>query len=225
MNVTEETNSSILLMGGSGSSLPANYASSKSLNFAKDSATIQNAKTERVTAIPRLIDYKDTVGLFGTENVFLKIDLEVVSSASAFSNIQTPENDYFNVWTFPESGTTNDYDTAIFNFAEDTSIVNAYEPARTSNDLSQFKKPYVSVKLTNFKTGNRFLDAYFDVRLYTKNREEFAYDEMFIGAKDYFYLGFHARNTKRIPYNVRLEIGDKYIEYYDLTTAQRKLAV
>ena len=91
MNVTEETNSSILLMGGSGSSLPANYASSKSLNFAKDSATIQNAKTERVTAIPRLIDFKDTVGLFGTENVFLKIDLEVVSSATvSYTHLTLP---------------------------------------------------------------------------------------------------------------------------------------
>ena len=160
-------------------SLPANYASSKSLNFCKESATIQNAKTELVTAIPRRIDYADTVGLFGAENVFLKIDLKIISSATAFSNIQTPENDYFSVWTFNESGTTNSYETGIFDFTQDTTTVNSYQPARISNDLSQFKNPYVSVKLTNLKTGN-FIDAYFDVRLYTKNREEFAYDEMFI---------------------------------------------
>lgn len=225
MNVTQETNSSILRMGGSGSHLPANYASSKSLNFAKDSATIQNAKTELVTAIPRLINYADTVGLFGAENVFLKIDLKIISSASAFANIEIPENDYFPVWTFAESGTTNSYETGIFDFTQDKVSVNSYQPARISNDLSQFEKPFVSVKLINLKTGNRFLDAYFDVRLYTKNREEFEYDEMFISANDYFYLGFHARNTKRIPYNVRLEIGDQYVDYYDLTAAQRKLAV
>jgi hypothetical protein len=165
------------------------------------------------------------VGLFGAENVFLKIDLNIISSASAFANIEVPENGYFPVWTFEESGTTNSYDTGIFNFNEDLSSVNDYQPARVSNDLSLFKKPYVSVKLTNMKTGNRYVDSYFDVRIYTKNREEFAYDEMYIATNDYFYLGFHARNTKRIPYNVRLEIGNEYIEYYDLTNNQRKLAV
>ena len=225
MNVTQETNTSILRMGGSGSHLPANYASSKSLNFAKDSATIQNARTELVTAIPRRIDYSDTVGLFGAENVFLKIDLKIISSASAFANIEVPENDYFPVWTFEESVTINSYETGDFDFTQDLVTVNSYQPARISNDLSQFDKPYVSVKLTNLKTGNRFVDSYFDARLYTKNREEFAYDEMFIAADDYFYLGFHARNTKRIPYNVRLEVGDQYVEYYDLTAAQRKITV
>lgn len=225
MSVTEELNASILRMGGSGSHLPANYASSKSLNFAKDSATIQNAKTEKITAIPRRIEYKDTLGLFGTENVFLKIDLNIISAASAFTNITAPENDYYAVWNFPETGSTNDYATGEFDFDVDTNTVNTYEPARISNDLSQFSKPYVSLKLNNLKTGNRFVDAHFDARLYTKNREEIGGDEVYIAADDYLYLGFHARNTKRIPYNVRLDVGDEYMDYYDLTAAQRKLAV
>ena len=177
-------------MGGSGSHLPANYASSKTLNFAKDSATIQNARAEQVTAIPRRIDYSDTVGLFGAENVFVKVDLAIQSSSSAFANIEVPENDYFPVWTFPETDTINTYETALFDFALDKTIVNTYEPARISNDLSQFKKPYISVKLQNLKTGNKYIDAYFDVRMYTKDRQEFPYDEMFIGIDDYFYLGF-----------------------------------
>ena len=212
-------------MGGSGSHLPANYASSKTLNFAKDSATIQNARAEQVTAIPRRIDYSDTVGLFGAENVFVKVDLAIQSSSSAFANIEVPENDYFPVWTFPETDTINTYETALFDFTLDKTIVNTYEPARISNDLSQFKKPYINVKLQNLKTGNKYIDAYFDVRMYTKDRQEFPYDEMFIGINDYFYLGFHARNTKRLPYNVRLDIGELYLEYYDLSPAQRKLAV
>ena len=212
-------------MGGSGSHLPANYASSKTLNFAKDSATIQNARAEPVTAIPRRIDYSDTVGLFGAENVFVKVDLAIQSSSSAFANIEVPENDYFPVWTFPETDTINTYETALFDFTLDKTIVNTYEPARISNDLSQFKKPYINVKLQNLKTGNKYIDAYFDVRMYTKDRQEFPYDEMFIGINDYFYLGFHARNTKRLPYNVRLDIGELYLEYYDLSPAQRKLAV
>lgn len=225
MDLTQEINTAILSMGGSGSGLPANYASSRNLNFAKDSATIQNAKTETVTAIPRTINYSDTVGLFGAENVFLKIDLNILSAASAFSNISTPENDYIPAWTTQSSGTVNTYQPGSFDFDRDHTTVNDFQPARVSNDLSAFSKPYVNVKLENLKTGNRFLDAYFDVRIYTKNREEFGHDEMYISAFDHFYLGFHARNTKRIPYNVRLEVGDVYVSYFDLTPAQLKLAV
>ena len=225
MNITKEINSSILSMGGSGSHLPANYASSKTLNFARDSATMQNAKTETITAIPRRIDYSDTVGLFGAENVFIKTDLNVLSATSAYQNVETPENDYIPAWLLPEEGTANGYDAAYINYNTDFNIVNTYEPFRISNDLSQIEKPYVSVSLNNLKTGNKYVDAHFDVRLYTKNREEHPYDEMYIGAKEFFYLGFHARNTKRLPYNVRLDVGQEYLEYYELTPAQRKLAV
>tara|TARA_R100001224_G_scaffold60384_1_gene35901 strand:- start:17 stop:694 length:678 start_codon:yes stop_codon:yes gene_type:complete len=223
MNVTKEINTSILQMGGSGSHLPANYASSKTLNFAKDSATIQNARTEPITAIPRSIYYSDTVGLFGAENVFVKVDLNIQNSTGGFTNIETPENDYFPVWISDETGTTNSFDTAVMDFTKDKVTVNDFQPARISNDLSQYNKPYISIKLENLKTGNKWIDSYFDVRLYTKNREEFAYDEMFISIKDYFYIGFHARNTKRLPYNVRLDIGLTYKDFYELTPAERKL--
>ena len=52
--------------------------------------------------------------------------------------------------------------------------------------------------------------AWFDVRLYTKAREEHPYDEMYLPPTDYFYIGFHARNTRRLPYNVECLIGTGY---------------
>ena len=73
--------------------------------------------------------------------------------------------------------------------------------------MAKINNPYVGVSLSNLKTGNKYIDAWFDVRLYTKAREEHPYDEMYLPVKDYFYIGFHARNTKRLPYNVECLIG------------------
>ena len=223
MDVTQSIERAILNMGGSGTTNPAYAASSKSLNYAKDRNTIQNAATERVTAIPYVLNYKDTVGLFGAENIFVKVQLNIQSATSAFTNINVPENTYYPVWTFFEEGVENFYATGVFDFTLDRVTVNDYEPAKISNDLSAFNKPYVRIDLTNLKTGNKFIDNWFDVRIYTKDREEYAYDTIYLSTNDYFYLGFHARNTRRLPYNVQLEIGNEYLEYYDLTEAQRKL--
>lgn len=225
MDVTQGINNAILTMGGSGTTNPSYAASSKSLNYAKDKNSIQNAATERVTAIPYVLNYKDTVGLFGAENIFIKVQLNIQSAASAFTNINTPENTYYPVWTFFEEGIENFYESALFDFTADRNIVNTYEPAKISNDLSTFNKPYVRVDLTNLKTGNQYIDNWFDVRIYTKNREEYAYDTIYLGINDYFYLGFHARNTRRLPYNVQVEIGNEYLEFYDLNSVQKRLAV
>ena len=223
MDVTQSVNNTILQMGGSGTTNPAYAASSKSLNYAKDRNTLQNAATERVTAIPYALSYKDTVGLFGAENIFVKVQLDIQSATSAFTNINIPENDYYPVWTFYEIGVENFYDTGVFDFTLDRSPVNDYDPATISNDLSAFSKPYVRIDLTNLKTGNKYIDSWFDVRIYTKDRIEYDYDTIYMGINDYFYLGFHARNTRRLPYNVKLEIGNEYLEFYDLTAEQKKL--
>ena len=210
-------------MGGSGTTNPDYASSSKSLNYAKGRNNIHNAANERVTAIPYQINYKDTVGLFGAENVFIKVQLNIQSASSAFTNIITPENDYLPVWTFGETGTTNFYDTAEFDFTTDFNTINTFEPSTISNDLSTFRDPYVRIDLTNLKTGNKYIDSWFDVRIYTANREEYAYDTIYLPFNGFFYLGFHARNTRRLPYNVQLDIGNEYLEYLDMNAEQKKL--
>ena len=90
--------------------------------------------------------------------------------------------------------------------------VNEYDPARILGD-SLIGKPdsYVSVDLNNLKTGNKYIDAWFDVRLYNKATEEHPYDKMYVRMNDFFYIGFHARNTRRLPYNVKCVIGQEYL--------------
>lgn len=225
MDVTTEVNKSLLTMGGSGTTYTPYLASAKSLNYAKDKSSINNAAVETITAIPYTVKYNDTVGLFGVENVFIKLQLNIQSSSSAFANSEIPENDYYSVWTSIEDGTVNDFETAFLDFATIESTVNTYETATISNDLSLFRNLYVRLDLKNIKTGNKYVDSWFDVRIYTKDKKEYPYDTIYIGKNDYIYLGFHARNTRRLPYNVEMDIGYEYLEYDNLTSAQRNQSV
>ena len=221
MDVTKEVNTSLLAMGGSGTTYTPYLASAKTLNYAAGRSSINNAATETITAIPFTVKYSDTVGLFGAENIFIKLQLNIQSSTSAFANVTQTENDYLPVWTFIENGTVNTYDTGVFDFQSIESTVNTFEPARISNDLSEFRNLYVRLDLKNLKTGNKYVDSWFDVRIYTKDKKEYPYDTIYINKNDYIYLGFHARNTRRLPYNVEMDIGYEYLEYDNLSSTQR----
>ena len=70
---------------------------------------------------------------------------------------------------------------------------------------------FLKVDLENLKTGNQYIDSWFDVRLYTRDRKEHPYNKMYVHLNDVFYIGFHARNTKRLPYNVSCDVGQQYI--------------
>ena len=225
MDVTTEVNKSLITMGGSGTTYSPHLASAKTLNYAADKSSINNAAVETITAIPYTVKYSDTVGLFGTENVFIKLQLNILSSSSAFANVETPENDYISVWTFIEDATINTYETGIFDFITIEGTVNTYETARISNDLSEFRNLYVRLDLKNLKTGNKYIDSWFDVRIYTRDKKEYPYDTIYISRNDYIYLGFHARNTRRLPYNIEMDIGYEYLEYENLSSTQRNQSV
>ena len=85
MNVTEQINRQMIGIGG-GSANPSYYSSNKSLNYAKGSNSLLNAATERITAIPYTANYKDNVGLFGAENIFVKVQLDVQNSLQVDGN-------------------------------------------------------------------------------------------------------------------------------------------
>ena len=79
MDVTQQINKQMITSGG-GSSRPEYFSVNKSLDRSKGSNSLMNAETQRVTAIPYAANYKDTVGLFGAENIFIKVDLDVQNS-------------------------------------------------------------------------------------------------------------------------------------------------
>ena len=211
-------------MGGSGSANPNYLSTNKSLNFAKGSNSIVNAKTERVTVIPYTSNYKDQVGLFGAENVFIKVQLDVQNSLQI-------DNNGILIDSYEESVITTDSDTSIYwdeavaNFNLDLSTVNTYDPALFTNDLVFVPGAVLKIDIENLKTGNKYIDCWFDVRLYQKNREEHPYDTMYVPVGEFFYIGFHARNTKRLPYNVRMTVNGELISKYKLTAEQRRYLV
>ena len=65
-----------MIYGSSDNTNPAYYSSSRCLNYA-NGGTMQRAENERVTVIPRALNYKDTVGLFGSENHFIKVQMNL----------------------------------------------------------------------------------------------------------------------------------------------------
>lgn len=195
------------MYGASDNTAPENLVAAKALNYS-NGASIQKPILENVSIVPRRLKYADTVGLFGAENVFVKINLNVKDTGNNCVEEAGWECAKMTDGEFP---TVNTYIQAKVDVNADLIVVNTYEPADSTNNLAQISNPYVNVDLINLKTGNKYIDAWLDVRLYTKAREEHPYDEMFLPANDYFYIGFHARNTKRLPYNVECLIGTKYV--------------
>ena len=224
MDVTQQINRNLVSSGG-GSANPAYFSANRSLNYARESNSIKNARQESVTAIPFNTNYKDSVGLFGAENIFLKIQLNIQNSLSLENGIDI--NDYTSAILDVSVDDSDLYwETAFADYTLDLNTVNTYDPAEIENESLDFvPNALVKVDLSNLKTGNKYVDVWFDTRLYTPNHQPFEYDTMFLPLKGYFYIGFHARNTKRLPYNVSMTVGDKLYSENELTSEQRKYLV
>ena len=76
IDVTDQIIKYHQLYGGSDNSQQKGLAASKSLNYAK-APTMQQAQRLRITAFPFTFDFKGAVGLFGAENAYVRIDLDL----------------------------------------------------------------------------------------------------------------------------------------------------
>lgn len=221
MDVTQEFNKKYDFYGGSRSTNQAYVSANKSLQYAKQGANISDATPEKVTVVPSIINYKDTVGLFGVENVYIKLNLDIQSFA-----YEQPEiiiNTYYDAKiSDTDAEFVNTYYQAVIDPLDDRFTVNTYEPANITNTLPGFARPMISVDLTNLKTGNQYIDAWLDIRIYTKDKVEHPYDRLIIPIDSYCYLGFHARNTRRLPYNIRCKVGEIYSDLIDVPASERK---
>jgi hypothetical protein len=208
MDVTEEILRNHLIYGASDNTAPHTIAASKSLNYAQG-GSIQRPIQERVTVIPRTINYKDTVGLFGVENCFIRVNVDVPLDIT----LQCYEEPFWECAhiSLEEAGYTNYYESAIIDYNKDFEMVNDYEPANITSKVRASTDSFISVDLDNLKTNNIYVDDWLDVRLYTSERMEHPYDKMYVRLHDYFYIGFHARNTRRLPYNVNCLIGKELV--------------
>ena len=213
-DVTPQIQKSHLIYGASDYTNPAYSSSNRSLNYAVG-GSIHRPELDRVTIIPYSINYQDSVGLFGKENHFVRVNVNI-NRESALACFEEEGWECAVLREGLDLSTVNTYVPVTLNPLLDPDIVNTFEPAEISNNsLVSKSDAYISVDLENLKTGNKYIDSWFDVRLYNSEREEHPFDKMYVRLNDFFYIGFHARNTKRLPYNVRCVIGNEYLSGLD----------
>ena len=217
MDVTDQIQQINIVYGCSSNTNPSGLSASRSLNFA-NGASIQKPIVEPITTLPFKINYKDTVGLFGAENCFVKINFNLQGTGGGC--YEEPGWECAIETGIPEGDPG--WDEYKNDPLQDLTIINTYEPAEWNDSITLDSQAYIEVCLKNLKTGNQYIDDWLDIRLYTSQREEHAYDIMYIHPNDTFYIGFHARNTRRLPYNVELTFGDHFIDRYRLTADERR---
>ena len=212
-DVTPQIQKTHIIYGSSDSTNPAYSSANRSLNYTTG-GSINSPEQDRVTIIPYTLHYQDTVGLFGKENHFVRVNLSIDRSI-ALACFEENDWECAMISEEPEELTDFTYTPAIIDRFAETDVdtpVNSYYPANfIIPNLGDLPNAYVSVDLENLKTGNKYIDSWLDVRLYTANKEEHPYDRLLVHLNDYFYIGFHARNTKRLPYNVKCTVGREYV--------------
>jgi hypothetical protein len=209
IDVTQRILNRHIVYGASDSTQPQYLSANRSLNYA-EGGSITKPETDNVSIIPFQFEYKDAVGLFGKENHFVKVIVNIDPSIT-FKCFEEEGWECAHILE-EDLDPMSHYQTEIIDINLDLTTVNTYEPAEINvSGLPDYSRPVLSVDLANLKTGNHYIDNWFDVRLYTRSRKEHPYDKMYVNLRDIFYIGFHARNTKRLPYNVTCSIGQQYI--------------
>ena len=234
MDVTDQVQQIHLTYGSSDNTNTGSLAASKKLNYAEGSS-ISKPENLSTAVMPFTYNFEDSLGLFGSENHYVKVNVNVDFRLSNLSKGIT-ENDYLGgtISTLDEAEQTLSVggrpapitpygDEASLDYDLDPNTVNSYEPAFLKYGIAPLPDGFLSIDLNNIGTGNTFIDSYLDVRLYSRAREEHPYDLMYIRPKDFFYIGFHARDSRRLPYKVTCSIGNKILDRQEIE--QRYIAM
>lgn len=218
MDVTDQVLQHHKIYGGSDNTNQSYVASGKCFNYSKGN-TIQKPIEYGITVFPYKVDVQGEVGLFGAENVFFKF------------NINLKDNGVFCVeepdWecavldqTLQPVNPTDEYTLAPYNPLMGQAYV-TFTPDTVDDWYIQaglfypnYLKNYAqfSVYLEDKGTGNIYVDSHVDSRLYGIDRKEHPYELMYVAAKDCVYLGVHARNTKRLPFDMTVYFGYESVD-------------
>ena len=180
---------------------------SKSLNLC-DGPTLIRPDEQLIRALPVFDQWEDKVGLFGAENKFIQYNFhnKLVAKECYADDDQGYLCLYYNAAAKEKDAGYQGLEA----FGEDIPILNSYEQAVYSADgIPDYspEKTLISVELINHGTDNMFNDDWLDMRIYAKDRLEHPYPKMYVPIGEMFYVGFHARNTRNLPYNVEVQIA------------------
>ena len=207
LDVTEQIQRIHEIYGSSDNTQQGGLAASKSLNYAQ-APTMQRALPITTTVIPFTFHFVNQVGLFGAENMYVKVHMDIQSAP-----INEPVvNDYYPALLHYESQPVdNTYVEAVVD-TQNYITINTYQQAIITDAFPDFPNPKVKVEVKNLKTGNIYIDTWLDVMIYKKDGEMWPFDIIYLNPKDEFYIGFHARNTRHLPFNVDCIIGEEVVE-------------
>ena len=221
-DVTDEVLRHRQKYGGSENTNPTNLAANKSLVYAAGNS-IHSPVVERVTVVPSTLTFTNEVGLFGAENTFIKVDLNITETPSDQKELQILDSDgYLSALISDDDILAAGYNSAATDYSLDLTVVNDYEPATISDTIPPLDDPIVDIVLENLGTGNIYIDNHLDVSLYGPNRRPISDDLAYVRAFGFFYIGIHARKTRRLPYKVRLTLGSRYIAKDTLETENQR---
>ncbi len=243
VDVTEQIRQYNEIYGGSSNTQQGGLAASKSLNYS-NAPTLQQAQRVRATVYPLTFKLVGQVGLFGAENYYLRVDVDLLTPLAP--EFEEPGYEPA-VVTFGEDPTVNTYEPAFINFDKDPPppdpkpdaqiipsqqasrdccafiggvpndpILNCYYGAQFSNVIPTTYDPWVSIDLNDIGVNNIYIDNWLETMVYTREKKMWGYDKMYIRPRDFFYVGIHARNTRHLPYNVDVTVGLELLQGEDI---------
>jgi len=198
-------------------------SSSRTLQYAVGS-TVQKPVVVPVKTAPQVLTFQNPagVGLFGAEMVVIRFDLDIVDSGKLDNCGPAGIDTYFPACLhFIDEGIVNTYFELAVDMNQDLETVNTFEPAEFSNTKGTFTwQPMVLVTLENLGSGNQYQDCWVDAYFLHQNRTVMAQKEFWTPFRSTFYLSISARNTRRMPYNLNVRIGDQFAGMNELTRQQ-----
>ena len=217
-DITDQLNSSRNTYGGSDLTNPAYNAASKSLNLSSATNSIINATGVTISTIPFTITYEDSIGLFGAENYYTKINLNVIDTG----NQQIIVNDYIGLTRSTDVALLNTYSAATEDELLDIAPANDFDPASRELGIDELPELFITLELNNEGTGNIYNDKHIEANLYDSNFNIANSEDALVNSKGEFYLGVHCYNTRRIPYKISVTIGESALVPDQMTDEQRK---
>lgn len=227
-DVTPQIISYAELYGSSDNTNQNSTASSRTLQYATGS-TVQKPVHVPVKTAPQLLTFQNPtgVGLFGAEMVVLRFDLDIKDSGKLDNCGPIGIDLYFPACVHRiDQGTVNTYQQLEADQYADLIEVNSYEPALFSNTgvLDTLHQPMIKVGLKNLGSGNQYQDCWVDAYFLGADRKVMAETEFWTPLRSSFYLSISARNTRRMPYNLEVSIGDQITSLNSLSPVQRNEA-
>ena len=235
-DITDQIREYNALYGSSDNTQAGGLAASKSLLYAP-APTMQQAQVVKTTIAAFTFNLVGQVGLFGAENYYVRVDVDILNyvgeefiegdyipadieyGAGITVNTYEPADLIFNVDPPPPNPRAGSQEPpeqqasisccSFIGGIPNDPILNCYYAAEITERVNFLSNALISVDLNNIGVNNIYIDTWLETMLYTRDQKMWGFDKMYIRPKDHFYIGVHARNTRHLPYNIDVIVGNE----------------